>query len=355
MAYMPHGLRDPVHKWIPFSEGEKRIINSKPFQRLSRIRQLGMTYLVYPGANHTRYSHSIGAMHLAGKYAMVLSEQNPVSFTPRWVTLVRVAALLHDIAHGPFSHVWDFYVYNTIYTEPKGHDKHRLQLIHTEPLGTLINLMGLTPSDIEAIWSGQDSVGGGIVQGPLGADRMDYLLRDAHHCGTELGHIDVDRIIHNTSVNQRHLVYHPKVHSEIEMFLAGRIWMYQNVYHHNTLFGVMYLLRKAITTAQKPLSLVERTLDLDKFCLMSDDSVLAEIQAKVPEAHGFIEALYSREIPRAVSISRETCDPTRLHMFATPSMTVLDLKKFKEYGIELPQGKFAILNDAVYQKCMKVL
>ena len=105
MTERPHEMRDPIHGFIKLSEQEKDLIDTEVFQRLRRIRQLAMTFLVYPGAVHTRFDHSIGVMHIAGRICQRLQELNPTKVSNEDVDRVRLAALLHDVGHGPFSHV----------------------------------------------------------------------------------------------------------------------------------------------------------------------------------------------------------------------------------------------------------
>ncbi len=100
-----HEMRDPIHGFIRISKQERALIDAKVFQRLRRIRQLAMAFLVYPGALHTRFDHSIGVMHVAGRICNKLQESDPKRIEAKDIALVRLAALLHDIGHGPFSHV----------------------------------------------------------------------------------------------------------------------------------------------------------------------------------------------------------------------------------------------------------
>ena len=105
MIERPHEMRDPIHGFIKISKRERDLIDTKVFQRLRRIRQLAMAFLVYPGAVHTRFDHSIGVMHVAGRICTKLQELNSARISCKDVERVRFAALLHDIGHGPFSHV----------------------------------------------------------------------------------------------------------------------------------------------------------------------------------------------------------------------------------------------------------
>ena len=194
-------LRDPIHGFIYRSETEQKIIDTKIFQRLRGIRQLAMANLGYPGALHTRFEHSIGTMHIASRMAkQFLLDQDRER-------LVRLAALLHDIGHGPFSHISEYALSNyydkskmgEIATE-KIHEKITQQIIQEdEALSHLIS-----DSDREKIvklLAGKGiSLERQIVSGPLDADKQDYLLRDSYFCGVKYGVYDIERLINTLQV-----------------------------------------------------------------------------------------------------------------------------------------------------------
>ena len=136
----PHEMRDPIHGFIKLSEIEKKLIDTKVFQRLRRIRQLAMTFLVYPGAVHTRFDHSIGVMHIAGRICQRLQELNSAKICDEDIDRVRLAALLHDVRHGPFSHVSE-YLLDKYAPDKDGperirekiHEKITVDIIQTDP------------------------------------------------------------------------------------------------------------------------------------------------------------------------------------------------------------------------------
>jgi putative nucleotidyltransferase with HDIG domain len=158
-------IRDPIHGLIKISEKEKKIIDQPIFQRLRRIKQLSVEYLVYPSATHTRFEHSLGVMELSGKMASVL----------KWnVEEARLAGLLHDIGHIAFSHSGEKLL------PLFGFENH-------EDLGKeMLEAMGIGLGEEEY-----------LVSFDYGSDRMDYLVRDAYHTGTAYGIIEYDTIIRN--------------------------------------------------------------------------------------------------------------------------------------------------------------
>ena len=135
-----HEMRDPIHGFIKLSKKERDLIDTKVFQRLRRIRQLAMTFLVYPGAVHTRFDHSIGVMHIAGRICTKLRELDSNRISNEDIDRVRLAALLHDVGHGPFSHVSEYLLErstlqasNKEQIREKIHEKITVDIIQTDP------------------------------------------------------------------------------------------------------------------------------------------------------------------------------------------------------------------------------
>ncbi len=211
-----HEIRDPIHVFIRLDSGERKVLNSRPFQRLRHIHQLGLTYLVYPGASHRRFEHSLGVMELAGRvYDIVTAHANVTydsvrSVVPQqhsyeqtyWRRVLRMAALLHDAGHLPFSHGAEDLL-------PEGWDHERLTLetILSNELRSIWEEIKIQPEDVAKIAIGSKKYKGAnftdwevilseiIVGDAFGVDRMDYLLRDSHHAGVAYGSFDHYRLI----------------------------------------------------------------------------------------------------------------------------------------------------------------
>ena len=246
-------MRDPIHGFIELSKKEKKLIDTKVFQRLRRIRQLAMTFLVYPGAMHTCFDHSIGVMHIAGRICQRLRELHPERICNKDVDRVRLAALLHDVGHGPFSHVSEYllekYAANTSNKEQireKIHEKITVDIIQTDPE---INDI-LTTKEREFVI---DIIGGqeawnwkrDIVSSQLDADKMDYLLRDTYFTGVKYGEYDLEKVIESclidvgatdssTGVDKEEtaLAISSKAIYALEQLLLARYHMTQQVYWH---------------------------------------------------------------------------------------------------------------------------
>ena len=236
-------IRDPIHGLIDFSEREQQLIDTRVFQRLRRIRQLAMAFLIYPSALHTRFEHSIGVMHIAGRICTSLHELNPDRISDKDIANVRFAALLHDVGHGPFSHLSESLlkkfaaaqVYMGIDRE-KIHEQITIDIIRNDSQikdilddkerESLIDMIqGKTTRD----WKRD------IISSELDADKMDYLLRDSYFAGVKYGAYDLEKLIESCLI-----VNHPEtqlvLNSEglyaLEQFMLARYNMKQQVYWH---------------------------------------------------------------------------------------------------------------------------
>ncbi|MCP1716067.1 HD superfamily phosphohydrolase [Methanocalculus alkaliphilus] len=215
-------IKDPVHGDIEVDAGMERLLDTPPLQRLRMIRQLGFSFLVYPGANHTRFEHALGTMHLATHLCRHLSLEAGET------DLLRAAALLHDIGHGPFSHA----------SEPvmevfcgHGHDRVR-DLLDDPATASALAGMNLDPDEVAAVIAGKHRLAG-VIHGELDVDRMDYLHRDAHYTGVPYGAVDANRIIRSTLLSEEGLVLDESGVQAAESLLVARTLMRPAVYYHH--------------------------------------------------------------------------------------------------------------------------
>ena len=175
-------IRDSIHGNLPLNEFEVEVLDYPQLQRLRRVKQLGFISLIYPGANHSRFEHSIGTMHLASK----LAEQLELDDHDK--DLVRMAGLLHDTGHGPFSHVSE-----AVFDVP--HEELTGFIVKESSLADKLSEKFDTQEIVDII-NGKGRLGP-IISGELDMDRMDYLIRDSHYTGVAYGVIDTERIISN--------------------------------------------------------------------------------------------------------------------------------------------------------------
>jgi HD superfamily phosphohydrolase len=248
-------IRDPVHGYIPMTAVEKDLIDSPTVQRLRRLKQLSGAYLTYPGAEHSRFSHSLGVMHLAGKIAARLEELGLL--TEEDCQKARVAGLLHDIGHGPFSHI-----YEEILDKYRGmtHEDVGTWLIEQGELKDILANHGYSPAELSKLAVGKAEIKekaflNQIVASQFDADIMDYLVRDSHFCGVEYGNIDIERLINSIDVVHDQLAIDITSVYALEAFVIARYEMFKAVYFHRTVRAAEVMIIRAMDYANENLGL----------------------------------------------------------------------------------------------------
>jgi len=223
-------IRDPIHGFIHRDPHELKVIDTGLFQRLRRIKQLALASYVYPGALHTRFEHSMGAMHVAGRVA------GELRLKQHEYRILRLAALLHDVGHGPFSHGSEE-VMQGVTGKKQIHEEITAQIIlnSAELDGPL---SGDERKEIVGLLNDErgDAVLRSILSGPLDVDKQDYLLRDSYFCGVKYGVYDIDRLIETLCIledqGQRELAITQDGVLTLEQFVIARYHMTGQVYRH---------------------------------------------------------------------------------------------------------------------------
>lgn len=228
-------IKDPITGDIEISREERLIIDDKNFQRLRYIKQLGLSYLSYPGANHTRFEHSIGVMHMTREICDRLGIDDE--------ELV-IAGLLHDIGHTPFSHQVEHVLQKHL---KKSHEEIGIELVSKSSIRDAISKSTLSFSRIKSYMRGRGR--GDIVSGSLGSDRIDYLMRDSHYTGTAYGVIDRERLTNKFIYYKGRLSIVPSGIRSAESMLIARYYMFLSVYQHHTTLIAGSMLIKAIESA----------------------------------------------------------------------------------------------------------
>lgn len=236
-------INDPIHGFITVqSPLIFDLIQHPYFQRLRRIRQMGCSALVFPGARHSRFEHALGALHLMQK-ALNSLLQKGVNITAAEQEGVQVAILLHDIGHGPFSHALENIIVNQL-----SHEALSLEImkrLNEEFNGQLDLAIQIFTNSYSKRFLHQ------LVSGPIDIDRMDYLKRDSFYSGMLEGNINIDRLLAVINVVDDQLVFGEKGLLSVEKFLIARRLMYWQVYLHKTSLVAELMLAKTLQRAQQ--------------------------------------------------------------------------------------------------------
>lgn len=278
-------FNDPVYGFISVNDPLIQWLLDHPyFQRLGRISQLGLSYLVYPGAHHTRFHHALGAMYLMGEALDVLIQKG-IKITEAEAQAARVAILLHDIGHGPFSHTLEKSIMPEI--EHEAISLQIMQVLNKECNGGLDLAISIFTRHYHRAFFTE------LVSGQLDVDRLDYLMRDSFYTGVAEGIIGSERIIKMMNVVNNHLVVEQKGIYSVEKFLIARRLMYWQVYFHKTVVGAEVLLTAILkrakdlcsqreklfcTSALKNFLYKQKKNNLEYFVKLDDMDILASIK-----------------------------------------------------------------------------
>ncbi|HVH39082.1 MAG TPA: HD domain-containing protein [Gemmatimonadaceae bacterium] len=273
-------LRDPLWNNIRIEGPFLRLLDTKAFQRLRYVRQLGLAHMVYPGATHSRFEHALGAYHLARETVRVLEGASDTSHSPAGARrdfpvedreIVIAAALLHDIGHYPFSHS----------LEELGvphHEDVAAPLLREGEIGTILRAEFAhdAPERILALVRGRsDSPLQGLISGSIDLDKIDYLKRDAMMCGVAYGEIDVDRLRHSLvlltdpTTGRLAIGLREKGLSALESLLFAKYQMYRNVYWHHAVRSATAMYKRLVEDA-----LAAGILRLDELVSFTDEGIL---------------------------------------------------------------------------------
>jgi uncharacterized protein len=267
-------ITDPVHRYISFSAVERDLIDTSVFQRLRRIRQLAGAHLVYPSAQHSRFEHSLGTMHIAGYAGESLLRKGFIE-TEDSIQQLRLAALLHDVGHGPFSHLFEEVLESK---SSMTHEDIGKKVILESEIGDVLSEHGFTPAEICRLSFGESksSFLNEIIAGSLSADIMDYLPRDSLFTGAEYGKIDYHRLIASFEVVATgHLAINKSALYSFESMLISRYEMFKAVYFHKTVRSAEVMLLHSLAHADKYLQFTK--ISLDKFLNLTDETTLDQI------------------------------------------------------------------------------
>ncbi|KAF6243079.1 phosphohydrolase [Nitrosopumilus sp. b1] len=263
---------DPIHDFIRINNTELQIIDNPIFQRLRRIRQLSGAHLTYPGAQHTRFEHSLGVLHIAGKAGIALSEKNILKQSD--IQNLRLAALLHDIGHGPFSHLFE----EVMKEKSKiTHEEIGREIILKTSIGDTLSKSGFDKNFLAQLAFGDSKLQfmNEIISGALSADMMDYLLRDGYFTGAEHAKIDHNRITQSLDVYQKKLALERSALYSFESMLHSRHQMFKAVYFHKTVRSAEVMIVEALRQADNELGLT--SLKIDDYLKLTDEYIISKL------------------------------------------------------------------------------
>ena len=289
-------VRDPIHGFIEYGDKEEQIINTRIFQRLRGIKQLALASFVYPGAHHTRFEHSLGVMHLAGKVGQQLGLTDQVDN-------LRLAGLLHDVGHGPFSHVSEQVIEDQMDDRKKILKKYNAQnvqellsILLIENNDELKRILSDTERDgiIDLLNKGaRRSIEKDIISGPLDVDKFDYLLRDAYFAGVKYGVFDLEKVIGSltpirTSRKEKQLGIEEEGVYSVEQLLLAKYHMNAQVYQHRIrrivdamlVKGIEYALEEGIDGIKSIFEFEDSQEFLSNFIQADDNEVVRIVRSK---------------------------------------------------------------------------
>lgn len=296
-------IYDSVHGFIRFNEIENALIDSAPFQRLHYLHQLGIAYLVYPGATHTRFEHSLGTMELATRIFDRLSARFSIPDKDYWRQIIRIAALCHDLGHLPFSHVAEKYILGS-----KGHEKYTLEIIKSLHLNSLWEMIGKKEAAVDVMKMAigekklkqlDDSIQFTPIEKVLseiitadffGADRIDYLLRDAYSTGVSHGLFDYHQLIEMLCIlpqeNSLELGIEENGVESCEALLLARHFMHKRVYQYPSVKAYSFHLAQCMKSI--------RFDNIDDYLEQTDNEILVDVK-KMTLNSRHARALFNRK------------------------------------------------------------
>lgn len=374
-------LTDPIHGTFGISKLEAEIISTAAFQRLHNVRQLGLAHLVFPGAGYSRFSHSLGACHIAGKMVRAINqntEGEPISKAHE--QLYRVAGLLHDIGHYPFSHAMEHSIKN-FYTaqkhmvvekeggqpkeneEPKGKDEPppyyghevlgRAIIDYDSEIGAVLKRNRVSKEELKGVYSRENpDILTNLVSSDLDCDRLDYLLRTANDAGMPYGSIDIEYLTSQVCLDSDGKVcLTRKALKAADHFLISRYFDYTQLVFHKTVVGLEEALKDVIAELIKKNILdcsgasIKKQIQEDKFSSFDDQYLIATIrEAAASLGHKDkifkrkAESVLFRDAPKLVASSEiiEERDDEQEFNNHVDQMRKMIPHLAKKFGIEEP-------------------
>ena len=277
-------IKDPVHGYISLSEDEVRVLDTYPVQRLRRIIQLPFVHLVYPGARHTRFDHSLGCMYLAGEFAERLG------FDEHRRKILRLAGLLHDLGHTPYSHLLEPLLEEAGTT----HEEMTIKILEDDrELREAVKKCGVSVDEVIDVLRGKGAESA-IISGPMDADKLDFLMRDSYFTGASYGLLDAKRIIWRSKVIDDRLALSLKAIGAVEEMALARYQSFMNIYFHHAVRAAQTIFLRAVRMLKE---LDFSSMKVREY-LSYDDYVLWCMMKKNERTRWAIERIERRDLPK---------------------------------------------------------
>jgi len=285
-------IKDPLYGYIRITEIERNIIDTLPVQRLRRIRQLSGVEYAYPAANHTRFEHVLGTMYLAG----ILAQNIPIGLNIREIQRIRLAALLHDVGHAPFSHLFEPLLAKYL---GKTHEDMTFWIIAESELSSALKAEDFDPTEIGKLAVGrlgdpQRPFLDQIIRSSVDVDKMDFIVRDSYHTGAGYGYVDVFRLIYTMDILDGNLAVDVTAIPTLETFLLARLESFRAIYFHRAARAVQIMMLKALEEAKDELD-IDRIKTPETY-LALDDHLIWSILKRCKKSRGIVENIERRKL-----------------------------------------------------------
>ena len=317
---------DPIHDFIRVYDYELPIIDNPLFQRLRRIKQLSGAHLTYPSAQHSRFEHSLGVMHIATEAGFALNEKGFLNSDD--VQILRLAGLLHDIGHGPFSHLFE----EVIQDKKISHEDYGKKIILNSEIGDVLSKTGFDKKIIAQIAFGESKFQylNEIISGSLSADMMDYLLRDGYFTGAEHANVDHKRITQSLHIHKKKIALERSALYSFESMMHSRYQMFKAVYFHKTVRAAEVMLIQALRLSDDEFGF--SSFNVNEYVKLTDEFVLSSIifskSSKLKRARQLVENYQNRKLLKCV-FERILTSQTNLKKTRTDELRLELSKKSK--------------------------
>lgn len=309
-------FKDWVHDYVSFSPWICSFIDTKHFQRLRYVKQLGVSYFVFPGAAHNRFEHCLGVGHLARLMAMHLKSSQPqLGITDQHVRCVELAGLCHDLGHGPWSHLWDGVFIPTALPDKRWKHEDASEMMFDDLVETY--RPEITPDEaivVKALIAGDRTRCSLGTEKPflfeivanarngLDVDKFDYIARDCHAVG-DRGNLSISRLISSARVIDNKICYDIKDANQIYELYYTRFSLHKRVYNHKTIKAIEYMVMDALLAAEPHLKLANLVDKPDRYVFLTDNllnKIQESTEKELEPARAIIERIHTRDLYRLV-------------------------------------------------------